>query len=205
MYGRQQQQSSTLGRPSNMQQQQQFMPRQNTPPGSIGSRQSNTPPSAMNNPQQQLIGQQGMMTRPSQRPPSPPLPPPPMGGGGGMPPNSQGQGYDGQQQSAYMQQMYSRQSSELSANPSFSSEKSGKLLVEISMWNLSEFLYAIRITTLIVKFSRYILDGHSIYGRQMSAASIASEAANAAIYARQASAMQQHQVKSWVLLSIEVK
>merc|ERR1711997_1365114 len=51
--------------------------------------------------------------------------------------------------------MYSRQSSEISANPSFSSEKS---------------------------------DGHSIYGRQMSAASIASEAANISIYAR-----QQHQ------------
>merc|ERR1711863_144077 len=104
----------------------------------------------MTNPQQHAVGQQGMMTRPSQRPPSPPLPPPPMGGSGGMPTTSQGQGYDGQQQSAYMQQMYSRQSSEISANPSFSSEKS---------------------------------DGHSIYGRQMSAASIASEAANAAIYA----------------------
>lgn len=157
IYGRQQQQSNTLGRPSSIQQQQQqFLPRQNTPPGSIGSRQSNTPPSAINNPQQHAVGQQGMMTRPSQRPPSPPLPPPPMGG---MPQNSQGQGYEGQQQSAYMQQMYSRQSSELSANPSFSSEKS---------------------------------DGHSIYGRQMSAASIASEAANAAssisMYAR-----QQHQ------------
>ena len=125
IYGRQQQQSNTLGRPSSIQQQQQqFLPRQNTPPGSIGSRQSNTPPSAMNNPQQHAVGQQGMMTRPSQRPPSPPLPPPPMGG---MPQNSQGQGYEGQQQSAYMQQMYSRQSSELSANPSFSSEKSGIL------------------------------------------------------------------------------
>ena len=111
-----------------MQQQQQFLPRQNTPPGSIGSRQSNTPPSAMTNPQQHAVGQQGMMTRPSQRPPSPPLPPPPMGGSGGMPTTSQGQGYDGQQQSAYMQQMYSRQSSEISANPSFSSEKSGELL-----------------------------------------------------------------------------
>ena len=125
IYGRQQQQSNTLGRPSSIQQQQQqFLPRQNTPPGSIGSRQSNTPPSAINNPQQHAVGQQGMMTRPSQRPPSPPLPPPPMGG---MPQNSQGQGYEGQQQSAYMQQMYSRQSSELSANPSFSSEKSGIL------------------------------------------------------------------------------
>ena len=125
IYGRQQQHSSTLGRPVSIQQQQQFLARQNTPPGSLGSRQSNTPPSAV--PSQLAPTQQGMMTRPTQRPPSPPLPPPPMGGSGGMPPHPQGQSYEAQQQAIYMQQMYSRQSSELSANPSFTSDKSGNM------------------------------------------------------------------------------
>ena len=75
-------------------------------------------------PSQLAPGQQGMMTRPSARPPSPPLPaPPPMGGSGGIPSNPQGLT---QEQAIYMQHMYSRQSSELSANPSFTSEKSGK-------------------------------------------------------------------------------
>ena len=126
IYGRQQQQSSTLGRPGNIQHQQHFLPRQNTPPGSLGSRQSNTPPAASAVASQLAPSQQGMMTRPSQRPPSPPLPPPPMGGSTGMPSHPQGQNYDAQQQATYMQHMYSRQSSELSANPSFTSEKSGK-------------------------------------------------------------------------------
>ena len=125
IYGRQQQQSNTLGRPTNMQQ-QQFLTRQNTPPGSIGSRQSNTPPTASGIPNQIAPNQQGMMTRPSQRPPSPPLPPPPMGGSTGMPPHSQGQNYDAQQQATYMQHMYSRQASELSSNPNFTADKAGK-------------------------------------------------------------------------------
>ena len=128
MYGRQQQQSSTLGRPVTMQhqaQQQHFLDRQNTPPGSLGSRQSNTPPVSSAIPAQLAPSQHGMMVRPSQRPPSPPLPPPPMGGVGGMAAHVQGQRYDAQQHAAYMQQMYSRQNSEGTGNPNFVSEKSG--------------------------------------------------------------------------------
>ena len=141
MYGRQQQQSSTLGRPATMHQQQQFIARQNTPPGSLGSRQSNTPPAASAVPSQLAPSQHGMMTRPSQRPPSPPLPPPPMGGVGGMPTHVQGSIYDAQKQAAYMQQMYSRQNSEVPANPSFMTDKSGKKYLEISF--LEELLYVI--------------------------------------------------------------
>ena len=128
MYARQQQQSNTLGRPPlQMQQQQHFLTRQNTPPGSLGSRQSNTPPSAV--PSQSAPTQHGMMTRPSQRPPSPPLPPPPVGGVGGMTSHPQGPMFENQQQAAaYMQQMYSRQSSEMSTNASYGSDKTGKYL-----------------------------------------------------------------------------
>ena len=130
MYGRQQQQSNTLGRPPlQMQQPQHFLTRQNTPPGSLGSRQSNTPPSASAVPSQSAPAQHGMMTRPSQRPPSPPLPPPPVGGVGGMTSHPQGPMFENQQQAAaYMQQMYSRQSSEMSTNASYGSDKTGKYI-----------------------------------------------------------------------------
>merc|ERR1719150_1868612 len=103
------------------------------------------------------------MTRPSQRPPSPPLPPPPMGGSGVMPSLSQGQTYDSQQQGTYMQHMYSRQSSELSANPSFTSDKSD-----------GNSIYSRQMSA-------------------ASIASEAATAANAAIYARQQQHQQHQQ------------